>query len=194
MTGGRSLGSFLGLGCVLPLVAFAAFFASSFASAIASYRYDATFQVVAATHNVARAAHTATTRLAIPCTDDTRARSSPRTSPGVVRVVSGRFLAAKGGEELATGRFLRDSWHRATFPNKCQGRRNLGRSRRSKTRPLWEVSERVHPRRADVLPAEQGARTTGHAEGWFGRRSDRDQGGPGGYFTPDGNVVSFWYP
>jgi RHS repeat-associated protein len=101
------------------------------------------------------------------------------------------FVAGLGhADKLPAGRLLFDSWHEATFPNKTQSvtyhwdkhARALGKSPTQYTRDALDFF------RQNRGIAEQVTLKDGSA----GLRINI-KGGPGGYFTPDGRVVTFWY-
>lgn len=70
-----------------------------------SYGYDTPATVVQLAHMAVPAATSSTTLTANPPIATSSRRSSPRVLPGVVRLVSGRFLAAKAGRARNKLRF-----------------------------------------------------------------------------------------
>jgi hypothetical protein len=130
-------------------------------------------------------------------TDAKPTRLGSRTASGSSTSKIGRFRAAKGaaddGARLATGRFLSDSWHRATFPNKMQSVRyhwqkhvrdqGINKSFREYTQDAVDVF-RQHRWAGQQITLKDGTP---------GLRIKTGKGQPGGIYTPDGRVVTFWY-
>ncbi len=101
-----------------------------------------------------------------------------------------RLGAGKGGRELATGRHLSDSWHQATFPNKTQTvayhwRKHAVSLGKSPSQYTQDALSFFHQNKAL-------AQHVILKDGSAGLRI-KTKAGAGGYFTPDGIVVSFWY-
>jgi RHS repeat-associated protein len=101
--------------------------------------------------------------------------------------------AADDGARLATGRFLSDSWRRTTFPNKMQSVRYHWQKHVRDQGINKSISEYTEDALSVFRQHRSFAQQLTLKDGTPGLRIKTGQGQPGGIFTPDGRVVTFWY-
>lgn len=98
--------------------------------------------------------------------------------------------AAKKAAPTPLGPFLKDNWHRGTFTNEYKSIKYHWRKHAGSHRTIREYTE-------DAIEVFNKHKSAGVPitlkDGTPGLRIKTGKGQPGGIFTPDGEIVTFWY-